>query len=120
MQTTIRTWIEGGGYKKGVVQLPEGYYRVLSGAVKVGDLHLHCEKWLKGKVEWVEIEFPEVDPQSLWREATAFLCLIRKGEPVEEVCTGCYERAKEAGYKWCVCCHYEKLAELRKERRGRA
>ena len=94
------------------VPIPEGYYRVLSGAAKPTDLMLCMITFLKdGAVDWVPVS--EVF-QGRLVHSRHIDCLIREGIPVEKACPRCERFAPKEGYRFCKDC----CGEIRKELRS--
>jgi hypothetical protein len=75
------------------VDIPEGYSRVWSGRIEIGDLYLHWLKfWQQSIVEWVRMSVQRIIENGPYYEtAEWFGCVIR-------------ERADEKGYP-CIVCH---------------
>src|SRR6266446_958968 len=93
------------------VELPPGYYRVLSGAVEAGDRHLSATLFVQdGLVEWRDVDrFPRAGQP--YSAAHWFTCLIRRGQPVEQLCPRCHDAPVAARHRYCVeCC--QRLVEV--------
>lgn len=111
--SAVKTKIFLWGSEVRYVPIPEGYYRVLSGAAKPTDLMLCMISFLKsGVVEWtpVSLAFPK-DPI----HSRHIDCLIRKGEPVEKACPRCERYPPVQGFKYCKQCCGEVKKELREQ-----
>jgi hypothetical protein len=104
--------IPRGAPREAAIELPQGWYRVLSGAVKPGDYELDEELfWDTCVIFWRELtEFPD-DP---CYTASLFLCLIRAGEPVEALCPRCHRRPIRFGLRYCTACARNVIAALRR------
>lgn len=88
------------------VELPDGFYRVYRGSIKPGDLYLNAVLFCDDGIEsWSEVE-PACFGDWLYGQADAYLCLIRRGSPVDEPCERCEVEARKIGYRFCgMCCH---------------
>ncbi len=113
VQTTDNTTLDPLDWKPVEVVLPEGYYRVFSGASKPGDLFLNWTKIKQGEVCWEYLESNEaMVPKGL--DATQVpVCVIRKGVPVEQPCARCGMEPRKFDYKYCDYCCSIILNELR-------
>jgi hypothetical protein len=108
-KTKIFLW----GSEARFVPIPEGYYRVLSGAAKPTDLMLCMLSFMKsGTVDWVPVKLVFSKQPIHSRHID---CLIRKGVPVEKACPRCERQAVAAGYKFCKQC----CGEIKKDLRSR-
>ena len=84
-ETTVRI-----GQNKIQIVLPEGFYRVLSGAIKPGDRYLNAANFLSTqKKEWIELSqcdvmeiFSTRRKNRAYDQAHWYYCLIRRGVPV--------------------------------------
>ncbi len=91
-----------------LVQLPEGYHRVWSGRIALGDLYLNSQNfWKRGVITWIRLDFATiVKDGNDYDTAEWFGCLIRetwceKGEP----CYECGCRSPLQGLDLCdICC----------------
>lgn len=109
--SAVKTKVFIWGSEARYVPIPEGYYRVLSGAAKPTDLMLCMISFLKnGTVEWtpVSLAFPKAPIHSRHID-----CLIRKGEPVEKACPRCEGKPVAQGYRYCKQCCGEIKKDLR-------
>ena len=93
------------------VPMPEGYYRVVSGAAKPSDLSLCLLSFIRdGRVVWHRVD--EIQPGKEVH-SRSFDVLIRKGVPVDEVCPRCEARKPAKGWKYCRPCCHEVKQDLR-------
>jgi hypothetical protein len=101
--------------RRATLELPAGWYRVLSGAIKPGDRCLdNGWFWRTGAVRWYELT--RVPPPGRpFSTADWYGCLIRPGEPVEVLCPRCHEQPVRLGYRYCRGCCHEFVVELRRE-----
>ena len=97
------------------LEIPAGWYRVLSGVLKPGDRHLDCEVfWQTGDIEWRELlDFPP--PGEPYGTADWFSCLIRRGEPVDVRCPRCHNAPVAPGLLYCKYCKSDVAKEVRDE-----
>jgi len=100
--------------RQATLEIPDGWYRVLSGAVKAGDCELDSDLfWDIGAVQWHELtEFPPSG--NPWSTADWYRCLIRRGEPVETLCPRCHDAPVHFGYRYCKDCAMAVLEEHRR------
>jgi hypothetical protein len=97
------------------VELPKGWYAVLSGAVKPGDMFLDAFLFTEnGSVNWIDVDLGDLRKNPP-KTSKYFMCLIRKGVPVEEQCPMCYEEAKLPRCKYCATCCAEVIKKSRKK-----
>jgi hypothetical protein len=117
MQTIVVDETIRPPYREATVELPAGWYRVLSGALKPGDRCLAAGIfWEFGAVYWNELtEFPP--PGALFSTAEGYVCLIRRGEPVEALCPRCHVAAIRRGYRFCWSCCNAIASEIRRPER---
>lgn len=104
------------------IEIPDGWYRVLSGVVKPGDRFVNERLfWADGIVEWIELPIDKVDFRKRKQHYNTtpqwFTCLIRRGEPVDKQCPSCNEEAIPLGWKVCRRCAYEAVQAMRKANR---
>jgi len=101
-------------------ELPAGWYRVLSGAVKPGDRCLDEDLyWDTGAIRWCAPTTLFLESDEPGEFAQEFLCLIRVGEPVEVVCPCCGLDPVLTGYRYCWACCRAAIRELRRrEKQG--
>ena len=113
MNTTVVEEMDDGVWRKATLDIPDGWYRVLSGAVKPGDRYLAEDLfWDRGEVEWHDLRrFPPPDRPD--GTAEWYLCLIRRGEPVEALCPRCHNAPVRHGYRYCKQCSWDVAHELR-------
>ena len=99
------------------IELPPGWYRVLSGAIKPRDRYLAADYfWEDGEIHWCEVtRLPR--PGEPLSTADWYLCLIRRGEPVEVLCPRCRRKPARLGYRYCRDCCGEVILQLRRRRR---
>ena len=90
------------------VELPEGYYQVLSGMVKPTDLELNLLFWRDGRIVWEPVTPPY---KKVWK----YGCVIRKGVSPDKVCERCKTEAAIYGQRYCAVCRLEVLEEMRKQ-----
>ena len=111
---------EGGRPPREVaVELPAGWYRVLSGAVKPGDRMLARDVfWRTGEIVWRDLTKPPA-PGELYGMAHHYTCLTRRGEPVEVLCPRCHSAPVRHGYRYCEKCIMKVVKELRGKGRKR-
>ena len=96
------------------IDLPAGWYRVLSGAIKPGDYELDVGQYVeRSEVVWLPLtRFPRArDP---YGTADWYFCLIRFGEPVDALCPRCHTEPVRIGYRYCEDCCWKVLHELRR------
>lgn len=96
------------------VQLPEGFYRVVSGALKPSDLVLCLLTLVRdNRVVWDKAAdvYPNGGP------ATFYGVVIRKGVAVDPVCPRCEGAKPVKSWKYCKNCLSEVREEMRKERK---
>ena len=88
------------------VEIPQGYYRVFSGAVKPTDKFLNLQAIKEGQVIWLYVDIEENMrlPKGPRNNASVFGCLIRKGTAVEEPCIRCQCQPKRPRHKYCIYC----------------
>jgi hypothetical protein len=90
------------------VELPEGYYRVWSGALKPGDLYLNDFLAQDGIVFWEPVTyFPTEQEARLgrrWSSAKWYVCLIRRGEPAVLPCERCGVHPRAHRLRFCRAC----------------
>lgn len=117
MQTIVVCESLGEPEPEARLEIPAGWYRVLSGAVKPGDRCLDCELfWQTGAIQWYELtEFPP--PGQPLGTAGWYCCLIRRGEPVEVLCPRCHRAPVRLGYRYCKDCSNAVVHELRSRHR---
>lgn len=108
VKTKIFLWVGGSRY----VPIPEGYYRVLSGAAKPTDLMLCMLSFCKGEIVWQPVSEVFQDRPVDSRHID---CLIRQGSPVDKACPRCEGRAVAKGFRYCRGCCDEVRKELRDE-----
>jgi hypothetical protein len=83
------------------VDLPAGYHRVFSGALKPGDLYLHLGELRQGRTVWHPVKLD--DP--LRMTAGWYTCVIRPGDtPAQEACERCGCEARAHGQRYCRGC----------------
>jgi hypothetical protein len=94
------------------VTVPEGYYRVLSGAIKPTDLFYSQKNREETGNHWAKVSqmFGDLGPDHLFGDATHYLCVIRKGVPVDAPCQKCHAKPV---------CEQGKLVELCEECYGK-
>jgi hypothetical protein len=92
------------------VEIPDHWYRVLSGVIKPGDLYLDFTAFKEGKLIWRPAE-KTGEPH--WECA----CLIREGMAVDKRCERCAEKAALPGERFCAGCRQVLLKEIRKDER---
>jgi hypothetical protein len=106
--TAVRTFVANRwvGTRCRELNLPDGWYRVLSGAAKPGDQCLNIDAfWKTGAVEWYVLTNPAA-PGDDYGDADDYCCLIRRGLPVEVLCPRCRDAPVRFGYRYCEdCCH---------------
>jgi hypothetical protein len=117
MKTIVVDERSKGPPRKATLELPAGWYRVLSGAIKPGDRILDFNPfWQRGAVQWVELtEFPP--PGRPFGTADWYCCLIRRGEPVEVLCPRCHLAPCRQGFRYCKTCSCEVVDEVRRRQR---
>jgi hypothetical protein len=75
------------------VELPDGYYRVWSGALKPGDLYLNDFLARDGITTWEPVTYFPAEREARfgrpYSSANWYLCVIRRGEPVVPACERC-------------------------------
>ena len=114
MQTIVVEELLSGPARQATIELPAGWYRVLSGAIKPGDRSL-AERlfWQTGAIRWYELtELPP--PSEPFGQASWYCCLIRRGEPVDKLCPQCHRAPVRLGYRYCPECSADIVDELRK------
>jgi hypothetical protein len=83
------------------VDLPAGFVRVFSGALKPGDLYLHLGELRRGPFIWRPVRLD--DP--LRTTAGWYTCVIRPGtRPAQETCERCGCEARVHGQRYCRGC----------------
>ena len=109
------------------VDIPEGWYRVLSGAVKPGDHCLNRHLARDGIVSWVPVdESPltvaltaTLDTLSgVYQRVETYDCVIRIGAAVDKPCEQCGNAAAMTGYRFCWDCAAQIAHEIRERDRG--
>lgn len=92
------------------VELPEGWRRVWTGALKPGDRYLNRTAMLEKEdwqeIPWVDLDYEEAMNDELTRRngAMLFECLIRRGAPVEEACERCEVAPRHGRNRFCSGC----------------
>ena len=102
------------------VELPAGYRRVWRGALKPGDLHLHCTASSPGAAVWVPVRLPspeEVRRDDPYSKADWIACVIRPGEgEVDRTCERCQvEGVRRSCDRYCEDCVPIVVAQGRRE-----
>lgn len=121
MKTTVKDDPYEKASRTAEIEIPDGWYRVLSGVVKPGDRYINSRLfWADGIVEWIDLDIGKVDfrrKKHHYDTPQWFTCLIRRGEPVDRQCPSCNEEAVPVGWKACRGCAYEAVQEMRKAAR---
>lgn len=92
------------------VELPEGWRRVWTGALKPGDMYLNQVLIQDGIVQWEPVtEFPTVEQmrhKDVGSSADWYGCLIRNdgGPEIEEGCERCKIFHRVKGERFCNAC----------------
>jgi hypothetical protein len=113
MKTIVVVEEPGRGRREAEFEIPAGWYRVLSGAVKPGDRFLSVDVfWRTGEIVWDDLTKPP-PPAAEYGSADWYVCLIRRGEPVEVLCPRCHSAPVRHGYRYCEECSTSVVKELR-------
>jgi hypothetical protein len=102
------------------VELPDGYYRVFSGALKPDDLYLNCLLARDGITQWEPLnqkhlaaKYNEPDGHAGW-----FTCLIRRGVMVEQPCERCECFKRDFKLRFCWLCIPLAIKEMKGKSSG--
>ena len=88
------------------VELPDEHYRVLTGAIREGDMFLNCVLLRDGIVAWEPADTRDNRKNCKCQHgpAGAFACLIRRGTPVDKLCERCEQHAAYGDMRYCWQC----------------
>jgi hypothetical protein len=112
MKTIVIHEKPGEPRREASLEIPAGWYRVLSGVVKPGDRHLNDELfWQTGDIEWCEFS-SFLPPGGPYGTADWFSCLIRRGEPVDVLCPRCHSAPVGPGLRYCKPCSWNVAKEV--------
>ena len=98
------------------VELPDGYYRVWSGALKPGDLYLNMVLIRDGITQWEPCDEIPMRPipgsQLSYRQIPG--CIVRHGTPVDKTCERCQAEPAVQGERFCDYCREIIKQKIRK------
>lgn len=95
------------------VELPDGYYRVWSGAAKPGDLYLNMILIRDEIVQWEPREDAILVEHCL-QTIQVPVCVIRLGTPVDKACERCEAEPAVRGERFCDYCREIIKQKIRK------
>jgi len=96
------------------IELPPGYRRVFSGAVKPGDQYLDLDALKEGRMVFVPLPEPRA-PGNWGARAEEYDLLIRRDASLNDECERCHEYPKVFGERYCVMCGGEVREWLRRK-----
>lgn len=88
------------------VEIPDGWYRVWTGAIKPGDFSVNCVLLQDGITHWQPISERHLSekPGEPYTEARWYGCLIRYGVAVDKGCDRCGCNRRSGKARFCLMC----------------